>query len=41
MKNDSRFVFKASTQASKVCDFLMLFVRQPVAEPAPAEGEAA
>ena len=41
MKNDPKFIFKASTQASRVTDFLMGFVRQAVAEPATAEEEAA
>jgi len=29
MKNDPKFIFSASTQASKVTDFLMGFVREP------------
>lgn len=28
MHNDPTFIFKASRQASKVCDFLLSFVRQ-------------
>ena len=33
MRGDPSFIFKASTQASKVADYLMSFVRQPVPEP--------
>jgi antirestriction protein ArdC len=33
MKDDSNFIFKASRQASKVCDFLLNFVRQPETKP--------
>ena len=29
MKNDPSYIFKASTQASKVADYLMSFIRQP------------
>ena len=28
MQNDPNYIFKASRQASKVCDFLLSFVRQ-------------
>ena len=41
MKGDPSYIFKASKQASKVCDYLMSFVREPVAEPEPATVEAA
>jgi len=34
LKNDSSFIFKASTQASKVCDYLLSFRQLPVEEPA-------
>ena len=30
MKNDPKFIFAASTQASKTTDFLMSFVKEPV-----------
>lgn len=33
MKNDANYIFKASRQASKVCDFLLGFVRQPETKP--------
>jgi len=36
MKGDSTFVFKASTQASKVADYLLGFVEQEAARPEPA-----
>ena len=35
MRGDPAFIFKASSQASKVADYLLSFVRQPVAEPEP------
>ncbi len=38
MKNDPAFIFKASTRASKVTDYLVGFVRQEQVEP---EAEAA
>ena len=38
MKNDPKFIFRASTQASKVTDYLMAFVRQ--AEPQPVATDA-
>ncbi len=41
MKGDPSYIFKASKQASKVCDYLMGFVREPVAQPEPATVEAA
>ena len=41
MKGDSSYIFKASKQASKACDYLLSFVREPVAEPEPATVEAA
>ena len=41
MKDDSNFIFKASRQASKVCDFLLSFVKQPETEPKPELVEAA
>jgi antirestriction protein ArdC len=41
MKNDSNFIFKASKQASKVCDFLLSFVRQSETEPQPELVETA
>ncbi len=34
MKDDTSFVFKASTQASKVCDYLLSFVKQNSDAPA-------
>jgi antirestriction protein ArdC len=41
MKNDPNFIFTASRQASKVCDFLLSFVRQPETQPKPELVEAA
>jgi antirestriction protein ArdC len=41
MKDDSNYIFKASRQASKVCDFLLSFVRQDATEPKPELVEAA
>jgi antirestriction protein ArdC len=41
MKEDSNFIFKASRQASKVCDFLLSFVKQPETETKPELVEAA
>lgn len=41
MHNDVNFIFKASRQASKVCDFLLSFVRQAETEPKPELIEAA
>jgi antirestriction protein ArdC len=41
MKEDSNFIFKASRQASKVCDFLLSFVKQTETEPKPELVEAA
>jgi antirestriction protein ArdC len=35
MKNDPSYIFKASKQASKVCDFLLSFVKQPETQPNP------
>jgi antirestriction protein ArdC len=35
MRGDPAFIFKASTQASKVSDFLLSFVRPPTTEPEP------
>lgn len=32
MKNDPSYIFKASTQASKVTDYLLSFVQEPVEE---------
>ncbi|MCH7685712.1 MAG: peptidase, partial [Planctomycetes bacterium] len=34
LKNDPSFIFKASTQASKVSDYLLSFSQLPVEEPA-------
>jgi antirestriction protein ArdC len=34
LENDHSFIFKASTQASKVCDYLLSFQGAPVEEPA-------
>jgi antirestriction protein ArdC len=34
LKNDPSFIFKVSTQASKVCDYLLSFRTAPVLEPA-------
>lgn len=36
MKDDPSFIFKASTQASKVCDYLLSHVEQETARPEPA-----
>jgi len=36
MKDDPAFIFRASTQASKVCDYLLAFVEQETARPEPA-----
>lgn len=36
MKADSNFIFKASTQASKVSDYLLSFVEKEVEQPEPA-----
>jgi antirestriction protein ArdC len=33
MKGDSSYIFKASKQASKACDYLLSFVRDPKVEP--------
>jgi antirestriction protein ArdC len=33
MKNDASYIFKASKQASKTCDFLLSFVKQPETQP--------
>lgn len=41
MKNDANYIFKASRQASKVCDFLLSFVKQPETETKPELVEAA
>jgi antirestriction protein ArdC len=41
MKSDANYIFKASRQASKVCDFLLSFVRQDATEPTPELVEAA
>ena len=41
MKNDPNYIFKASRQASKVCDFLLSFVRQDATEAKPEMVEAA
>ncbi len=41
MKDDSNFIFKASRQASKVCDFLLSFVKQDATESKPELVEAA
>jgi antirestriction protein ArdC len=35
MKDDSNYIFKASRQASKVCDYLLSFVQQNETESAP------
>jgi len=34
LRNDHSFIFKASTQASKACDYITSFSEQPVEEPA-------
>jgi hypothetical protein len=36
MKDDPAFIFKASTQASKVCDFLLSHTQQEATQPEPA-----
>jgi antirestriction protein ArdC len=41
MKDDANFIFKASRQASKVCDFLLSFVQQNETETTPELVEAA
>jgi antirestriction protein ArdC len=41
MKNDPNYIFKASRQASKVCDFLLSFVKQDATEAKPELVEAA
>ena len=41
MREDSNFIFKASRQASKVCDFLLSFVKQNETETTPELVEAA
>jgi antirestriction protein ArdC len=41
MHNDVNFIFKASRQASKVCDFLLSFVRQAETQPTTELIEAA
>jgi len=41
MRNDPNYIFKASRQASKVCDFLLSFLRQTETEPKPELIEAA
>ena len=41
MKDDPNYIFRASRQASKVCDFLLSFVRQPETEQKPELVEAA
>ena len=41
MRNDSNYLFKASRQASKVCDYLLSFVRQDATEAKPEMVEAA
>ena len=41
MKNDANYIFKASRQAAKVCDFLLSFVKQPETEAKPELVEAA
>ena len=40
MKEDPNYIFKASRQASKVCDFLLSFVKQTETEPQPELVEA-
>ena len=35
MRGDPAFIFKASSQASKVADYLLSFVRQTATEPEP------
>ena len=41
MKDDANYIFKASRQASKVCDFLLSFVKQTETESKPELVEAA
>ena len=41
MKDDANYIFKASRQASKVCDYLLGFVKQPETETTPELVEAA
>ena len=41
MHDDVNYIFKASRQASKVCDFLLSFVRQSETEAKPDLIEAA
>jgi antirestriction protein ArdC len=41
MKDDPNYIFKASRQASKVCDYLLSFVKQDVTESKPELVEAA
>jgi antirestriction protein ArdC len=41
MREDDNYIFKASRQASKVCDFLLSFVKQDATEPNPELVEAA
>ncbi len=41
MKDDANYIFKASRQASKVCDFLLSFVKQDATETKPELVEAA
>jgi antirestriction protein ArdC len=36
LQNDHRFIFQASSQASKAADYILSFSRQPVAEEEPA-----
>jgi antirestriction protein ArdC len=36
LENDHRFIFQASSQASKAADFILSFSRQPVEEEEPA-----
>jgi antirestriction protein ArdC len=40
MKGDASYIFKASKQASKACDYLLSFVREPKAEPVSVGDEA-
>lgn len=40
MKADSTYIFRASTQASKVADFLLSFAKQPQGEPEPVPAVA-
>ncbi len=41
MREDDNYIFKASRQASKVCDFLLSFVKQDATESKPELVEAA